>query len=98
MTLAHLVLAGTGMLLASGAGAGSAAKPFQVEEATISDVQAAYMSGALTAVSLVRAYLQRIQAYDEEGPKLNVVIYLNPTALMEAAALDEQLRKTGKLV
>jgi len=46
----------------------------------------------------VQAYLERIQAYDQAGPKLNAVILLNPKALEEAAALDEQLRKTGKFV
>jgi amidase len=86
------------MLLGNGAGAESAVKPFHLEEATIGDVHAAYMSGTLTAAKLVQAYLERIQAYDRAGPKLNVVIFLNPKALEEAAALDEQLRKTGKFV
>ena len=73
-------------------------KPFQVEEATIAAVQAAYQSGATTATHLVQAYLDRIRAYDAAGPKLNVVICLNPTALAEAAALDEHLRKSGSFV
>jgi len=85
-------------LLASGTGAADVAKPFHLEEAGISDVQAAYRSGATTATRVVQAYLARIQAYDQAGPKLNVVIFLNPKALDEAAALDEHLRKTGKLV
>jgi amidase len=70
----------------------------RIEEATIADVQAAYKSGATTATRVVQAYLDRIQAYDQAGPKLNVVIFLNPKALDEAAALDEHLRKTGKFV
>ena len=37
-------------------------------------MQAAYKSGATTAAQLVQAYLERIQAYDQKGPKLNVVI------------------------
>jgi amidase len=98
MKLLHLFIAATMMLLANGAGAESAVKTFHLEEATISDVHAAYMSGALTAAKLVQAYLDRIQAYDQAGPKLNVVIFLNPKALEEAAALDEHLRKTGKFV
>src|SRR6202166_628649 len=96
--LVHLFMAGTVMLLANGAGAESAVKPFHLEEATISDVHAAYMSGTLTAAKLVLAYLERIQAYDQAGPKLNVVIFLNPKAQEEAAALDEHLRTTGKFV
>jgi Asp-tRNA(Asn)/Glu-tRNA(Gln) amidotransferase A subunit family amidase len=46
----------------------------------------------------VQAFLERIRAYDQAGPKLNVVIFLNPKALEEAAVLDERLRKTGKFV
>jgi amidase len=89
---------GTVMLMANGAGAQNSAKPFHLDEATISDVHAAYKSGALTSVRLVQAYLERIRACDQAGPKLNVVIFLNPRALEEAAALDENFRRTGKFV
>jgi amidase len=95
MRLAHLFSAATVMLVANGAAAQSVVKPFHLDEATISDVQAAYRSGALTAARLVQAYQAPIQAYDQAGPKLNVVIFLNPRAQEEAAALDEYLRKTG---
>ena len=47
---------------------------------------------------MVQGYLDRIQAYDQTGPKLNVVIFLNPRALAEAAALDGHLRTTGSFV
>ena len=94
----RIILAGVLLLLAPGARPASEAKPFHLEEATISDVQTAYRSGATTATRLVHAYLRRIQAYDQAGPKLNVVIFLNPRALEEAAALDEHLRTTGKFV
>jgi amidase len=94
----HMAIAGTGMLLANALSAQGAVKPFHLDETTISDVQAAYQSQTLTATQLVQAYLKRIQAYDQAGPKLNVVIFLNPKALEEAAALDEHLRKTGKFV
>jgi len=74
------------------------AKTFHLEETTIADVQAAYQSGATTTAQLVQAYLERIQAYDQKGPKLNVVIFLNPKAMQEAAALDERFRTTSKFV
>jgi amidase len=96
MKLVNIVLAGAFMLPASSGAA--EAKPFHLDEASISDVQAGYRSGATTATRVVQAYLARIQAYDQTGPKLNVVIFLNPRALDEAAALDEHLRKTGKFV
>src|SRR5258707_13774193 len=98
MKFMRLLMFGTVMLMANGAGAQNSVKPFHLDEATISDVHAAYKSGALTSVRLVQAYLERIRACDQAGPKLNVLIFLNPRALEEAAALDEHFRRTGKLV
>jgi Asp-tRNA(Asn)/Glu-tRNA(Gln) amidotransferase A subunit family amidase len=84
--------------MANSTGAQNPAKPSHLDESTISEVHAAYKSGTLTSVKLVQAYLDRIRACDQAGPKLNVVIFLNPRALEEAAALDEHFRKTGKFV
>src|SRR5208282_1376350 len=103
MKFMRFLMFGTVMLMANGAdapgaGAQNSVEPFHLDEATISDVHAAYKSGALTSVRLVQAYLERIQACDQAGPKLNVVIFLNPRALEEAAALDEHFRRTGKFV
>lgn len=68
-----------------------------IEEATIADVQAAYLSGELTAHQVVAAYLARIEAYDKKGPYLNSIINLNPKALEEADKFDAALKKSGKL-
>jgi amidase len=68
---------------------------FKLEEATIADVHKAFKSGELTAKKLVEMYLKRIEAYDQKGPKLNAVIYVNPKALEEAAALDAKFEKSG---
>jgi hypothetical protein len=97
MKFMRLLMFGTVLLMANGAGARNTVKPFHLDEATISDVHAAYRS-ALTSVRLLQAYLERIRACDQAGPKLNVVILLNPRALEEAAALDEHFRSTGKFV
>src|SRR5271155_547636 len=86
---------GSVMFMANGVAAQNSVAPFHLDEATISDVHAAYKSGALTSVKLVQAYLERIRACDQAGPKLNVVIFLNPRALEEAAALDEHFRRPG---
>ena len=43
-------------------------------EASIADIHAAFKSGALTARQLTQAYLDRIEAYDKNGPKINSVI------------------------
>ena len=64
--------------------------------ATIADLQSAMSAGALTSEKLVSLYLARIAAYDQQGPKLNTIITLNPRALDEARALDAE-RKAGKL-
>ena len=68
---------------------------FNVVEATIGDIHAAYKAGTLTVRQLVQMYLDRIAAYDKQGPAINAVISLNPTALDEADGLDAAFRKTG---
>ena len=70
-------------------------KPFEIVDATIEDVHAEYKAGRLTARALVRAYLDRIEAYDKNGPKINSVISINPKALEEADALDAAYKKSG---
>ena len=65
-----------------------------VYEASITDLQQAMSRGAVTSVALVDAYLARIAAYNHGGPALNAVIYLNPSARADAAALDAE-RKAG---
>lgn len=73
----------------------SSAKDFQLMEATIEDVHAAYKSGELTSRQLVQMYLDRIDAYDKGGPKINSVISLNPKALEDADKLDAAYKKSG---
>ena len=67
----------------------------EVFEATIPDLQEAMAEGRVTAVQLVDAYLARIGAYDQGGPALNSMIRLNPNALMQAAALDQERALRG---
>src|SRR4029434_4325572 len=71
--------------------------PFQIVETTIDDIQMAFRSGRLTARQLVQGYLDRINAYDKQGPIINSIITLNPNALAEADRLDAALR-TSRLV
>lgn len=72
-------------------------QPFDPVEATIESIHAAYRSGHLSASKLVRAYLERIEAYDKKGPAVNAVINLNTRALEHAARLDERLKTQGPL-
>jgi amidase len=64
-----------------------------VVEATIADLRAAFERGDITSVSLVQAYLDRIDAFDKNGPCLNAVPVLNPGALAEAKASDARRAK-----
>ena len=98
MGRSRVAVAGMVLLMSFDAAADTQVKHLHLEEATIADLQSAYRSGASTATQVVRTYLERIRAYDQKGPKLNVVIFLNPKALEEAAALDERFRSTGKFV
>lgn len=70
-------------------------KAFTVEEATIADIHAAYKAGRLTSHQLVQMYLDRIEAYDKKGPKINSVITVNPKALEEADRLDAAFKASG---
>src|SRR5437660_4945358 len=69
---------------------------FELEEATIAELQAGMKSGKYTSVRLCQLYLARIQAMDKTGPSLRAVIETNPDALAIAAQLDAE-RKAGKL-
>lgn len=69
---------------------------FQLEEATIKQLQDTQSSGAQTAQSLVEAYLKRIDELDKRGPAINSIIELNPDALDIARQLDAE-RKAGKV-
>src|SRR3989441_4803810 len=70
----------TGMLAAQ--------QNFVPEEATISAAHTAFAAGKITCVELVRAYLNRIEAYDHRGAALNAIITINPKALETAAEMD----------
>ncbi|MCX7314056.1 MAG: amidase family protein [Alphaproteobacteria bacterium] len=68
---------------------------FNPVEATIADIHAAYKAGTLTVRQVVQAYLDRIAAYDQNGPGINALISLNPSALAEADRLDAQFKTSG---
>ncbi|MBI5853470.1 MAG: amidase [Planctomycetes bacterium] len=68
---------------------------FELEEATIADLQAAMDRGEQTSQSLCSLYLRRIDALDRRGPSLHAVIETNPEALAIAAGLDAERRTRG---
>src|SRR5215470_11116663 len=71
------------------------AAPFQIVEATIDDIHMAFRFGTLSARQLVQSYLDRIDAYDKQGPNINSIITINPNALAEADRLDAAFRASG---
>src|SRR5882724_943798 len=73
----------------------SHAAKFDLSTATVADVNAAFDSGALSAEKLTALYLKRIQAYNDSGPKIHAVIFLNAKALEEARALDAERKAKG---
>jgi Asp-tRNA(Asn)/Glu-tRNA(Gln) amidotransferase A subunit family amidase len=68
---------------------------FEVAESSIAAQQKAMAEGRTTSRALVQAYLDRIAAFDQRGPRLNSIITLNPNALAEAEALDRERATKG---
>ncbi len=66
------------------------AAPFELDEASVSELQRAMESGQRTARSITQLYLSRIDELNLNGPELRAVIETNPDALQIADALDVQ--------
>lgn len=80
----------------TGATAAGTVKAFALEEMTIAELQEGMRSGKLTARSLVKDYLERIDDVDRQGAALNSVIETNPDAVSIAETLDRE-RKSGRV-
>ena len=87
------------LMVSPGASAGPAeqrpGEPFRLMEATIGSIHGAIRAGQLSCQQLVQAYINRIEAYDKQGPEINAIQTLNPQALERAAELDAQFRASG---
>jgi len=70
---------------------------FNILEATIDDIHAAYKSGSLTCRQLVQTYLDRIEAFDKQGANINALITINSDALKEADRLDAAYKASGSV-
>jgi Asp-tRNA(Asn)/Glu-tRNA(Gln) amidotransferase A subunit family amidase len=84
-----------GLLVAAVSLVAQTTAPFEVEEATISQVHEAMKTGRLTCRALVGSYLNRIRAYDKNGPEVNSIVLINPEVESEADELDRRYAKTG---
>ena len=63
-----------------------------LEEATITEINQGFDTGALTSEMLVEFYLERIEAFDQS---VNSIITLNEDALATAMALDVERQTSG---
>ncbi len=90
---ARLVLT---VILIPGLHQAASAQTFDLDSATVADLNAAFDQGSLTSEKLVQLSLARIDAYDRKGPALRAVITLNPKALDTARALDAERKAKGK--
>src|SRR5258707_3503539 len=92
----------------TGIGRADSSEQFELREATIADIQAAYRDGILSPQHLVSMYLARIAALDRSGlpqplnggvgnQPLNSFMHVNENALADAGRLDpDDLTDAGR--
>src|SRR5438046_2917049 len=68
---------------------------FQIEEATITELQQGMASGQFTAQWITETYLKRIEAIDKNGPSVNSILEVNPDAMEIAESLDRERKEKG---
>lgn len=68
---------------------------FLKEELTINEIQVALENGEITSKEMVMYYLQRIAKYDQDGPKINSILEINPDAIFIAEAMDYERKTKG---
>jgi amidase len=90
-------LAGAGFVMSSKGKKVSAAneiKAFELEEKTVSELQASMQKGELSSEEIVKKYLDRIEDIDKKT--INSIIETNPDAVRIAEQMDRE-RKAGKI-
>ncbi len=68
---------------------------FSFEEITVPQLQKFYADGTYTIEEITQSFLNHIDAIENNGPKLNSIIQINPDAISIAQQLDQEL-KDGK--
>jgi amidase len=71
---------------------------FSVSETTVGQIHRTFEAGDLTAEALLERYIERIDAYDAEGPELNAIVTVNDEAPDRAAELDREFEESGSFV
>jgi amidase len=92
IVLTIIVIASLGVVTAQR----RAGATFDLDEATVADLQGRMRSGKDTSRSLVDKYLARINAVDRGGPQLRSVLEINPDAAAIADSLDAE-RRAGRV-
>src|SRR3984893_326659 len=76
---------------------GAPDRSFHVMETSIAEIHTAMQAGTLTCHDLVQQYVDRIHAYDQQGPAIDSMLYLNPSSLEQADAMDQEFHRTHQL-
>ncbi|MBN2071614.1 MAG: amidase [Candidatus Krumholzibacteriota bacterium] len=69
---------------------------FRFFEMEIDELRAGYEADSFSIEDVVKAYLERIEKIDNDGPGLNSMIQINPDAIEIAVKLDIEMRE-GKI-
>jgi amidase len=77
------------IVLIAAPGNAQQAPAFDPFETTIPQIEAALSAGTISCTQLVQWYVDRMDAFDIAGPKLNAVRVRNPKALQIAASYDQ---------
>jgi len=83
-----LILAGLSLLVSCSDGP---LKPFNVVEATLSDIQSSVRSGQVSCHTVVQGYIDRIESIDQASG-INAITVVNPRALEKADEVDRAVR------
>lgn len=70
------------------------APAFHLQEATIANIHEAFATGRLTCARLTQLYVDRIEAYNLQGPALRAIITVNARAMELAAEMDRTYKGT----
>ncbi|MHC0036975.1 amidase family protein [Pseudoneobacillus sp. C159] len=65
------------------------------EELTVVELQKAMDEGIVTSKELVMYYMQRMAKFDQNGPKINSILEINPDAIFIAEGLDQERKLSG---
>lgn len=90
----HPIRGGVALFALGFVGAAQAAVHDDLATKSLDQIRIELSLNKTTSEALVRAYIERIEAIDRAGPKLQSVLVLNPDAVAQAKALDaERVRK-----